>query len=403
MVYENAYANCPGTRWAFQSLHTGVPTIQIDGLGIPAEIEPLASRFKELGYCTGGFAVNGFVSREYGYDTGFDTFYSVGDIVSKTDRWVKDLGKWVNETLDNEFVRDRILFPVYNHLWSSDGDDERQFMPDHSDVDTVDHALRFITQHRDESYLLWVHLMDAHTPYGHRPEHLRELRGDATIDHTIHPGRESRITVGDEPPANVVDTYDAGIRSADEQIGRLLAAIPDDATVVITGDHGEEFGRYNGFHHASLYSSMTQVPILVRDDDIGTGRSEMPVQHLDIPPTLLQAASRSLPEIWTGEPLQLADRDVDTPLFFSLGEDQVAVRTGDWKYLQVDGSGELYHTAHGESDGEPVTNPDRERAMANLVAEYLERSTRRGQGRAALEDDDLDQTVEANLEDLGYL
>lgn len=107
------------------------------------------------------------MSREYGYDTGFDTFYRVADITPKTDRWVRNLGKWANETLVNKFVRERILFSVYNHLWSSDGDDESQFMPDHSDMDTVDHAQRFITQHRDEPYFLWMHLMDTHTRYDH--------------------------------------------------------------------------------------------------------------------------------------------------------------------------------------------------------------------------------------------
>jgi arylsulfatase A-like enzyme len=75
--FENSYSNCPGTRWAFQSLHTGVSTIRFDGLGIPGEYESLAELFQAAGYATGGFAVNGYVSRDYNYDAGFDTYYSV--------------------------------------------------------------------------------------------------------------------------------------------------------------------------------------------------------------------------------------------------------------------------------------------------------------------------------------
>ena len=126
--------------------------------------------------------------------------------------------------------------------------------------------------------------MDAHTPYGYWPEHLKALRGDADIEHTIDPGSEELIEVGEEPPSEVIDAYDAGIRSADEQIGRLLKVIPEETTVVFTGDHGEEFGRFHPFHYASLYGTMTQVPLIVRDDTLEAGRSEMPAQHLDIPP-----------------------------------------------------------------------------------------------------------------------
>lgn len=31
-LYKNAYANSPGTRWAFQLLHTGVSPHRINGL-----------------------------------------------------------------------------------------------------------------------------------------------------------------------------------------------------------------------------------------------------------------------------------------------------------------------------------------------------------------------------------
>lgn len=81
--YTYAYSNCPGTRWAFQSLHTGVSTIRFNELGIPKNYESLSRHFKQAGYATGGFAVNGYVSRDFNYDAGFDTYYSVKEATKK--------------------------------------------------------------------------------------------------------------------------------------------------------------------------------------------------------------------------------------------------------------------------------------------------------------------------------
>lgn len=71
--YRFGYSNCPGTRWAFQSIHTGLYADQIDGLGIPDGYrDQIARRFREAGYSTFGIAHNGFLSRNYGYHEGFD-------------------------------------------------------------------------------------------------------------------------------------------------------------------------------------------------------------------------------------------------------------------------------------------------------------------------------------------
>ncbi|WP_114577211.1 sulfatase [Saliphagus sp. LR7] len=401
-VFEHAYSNCPGTRWAFQSLHTGVSTLQIDGLGIPEEYCPLASYFSDHGYATGGFAVNGFVSRDYRYDTGFDTYYSVQDS-SDQHGLLGRAGQAINDTLNSDLVLEKVLRPVREKLRSSQTGKGNRFQPSHSDRDTVDQALSFVDDHQNEAYFLWVHLMDAHTPYGYWPDHLEALRGDADIEHTIHPGQEELIEQGEEPPQNVIDTYDAGVRSTDEQIGRLLNVIPDNATVVLTGDHGEEFGRFGDFHDASLYGSMTQVPIIIRTPGIEIGRSQTPAQHLDIPPALLHAANIEAPEAWEGEPLQISERTVDEPIYHTLGKDKIAVREGDWKYIESEGSGELYRAPHSEIEEEPADDPDQRDKLRTLANEYRASAGSAGAGASELGEGDLSDEVEGNLEDLGYL
>lgn len=404
-VFEHAYANCPGTRWAFQSLHTGISTLKIDGLGIPEGYQPLAAHLSDRGYTTGGFAVNGFLSRDYRYDTGFDTYYSVQETSSES-RLLGRVGHRINDMFENDIFQDYVLGPVHSKLQSLEADENNRFQPGHTDRDTVDRALSFVDSHRDEPFFLWVHLMDAHTPYGYWPKHLRKLRGDADIQHTIHPGDEGLVEPGTEPPQNVIDAYDAGVRSTDEQIGRLLEVIPDEATVVFTGDHGEEFGRFGEFHKASTYGSMSQVPIIIRSPDLERGPKEHPAQHLDIPATLLHAAGIEIPDSWEGEPLQTTERELDEPIFYTLKEEEneIAVRVGEWKYIERGDTSELYRVPHSEMETEQTEDGEKREWLQNLVESYRANATSAGVGQSELNDgDDLTEEVEENLEDLGYL
>lgn len=406
-VFKHAYANCPGTRWAFQSLHTGVSTHLIDGLGIPPNVTPLAELFSKSGYVTGGFAVNGFTSREYNYHRGFDTYYSVAEETKKKSM-IHRLGKKISNAANSDRIDELILKPIHDFLRSWSGENSNRYQPSHTDEDTIDRVLEFIEQQQNAGtdFFCWIHFMDAHTPYGFWPEHLEAVRGDSDIEHTIHPGEEGKITVGDEPPQDVIDTYNACIRSVDEQVGRVLSVLDDETIVILTGDHGEEFGRYNDFHSASLYSTMTQVPMLVRLPSIPVGFDETPVQHLDIPPTLLTAADIAVPDYFEGAPLQTIDRGPDAPIFFTLSDDRMAVRMGEWKLIETNGRQELYNVPHSGQERESVLEDHED--IAQKLQELLEAHRGKptiGKGASKLSSarNGLSDGIEENLEDLGYL
>jgi len=399
--YEHAYANSPGTRWAFQVLHTGLPTISIQGLGIPEDSQPLAERFKENEYSTGGFAVNGFVSREYNYDRGFDTYYSITDS-SDSYSFPKRLGLEIDRLIGNSYIRKNVFVPLNNFVQQTRSENN-QYRPQHSDADTVDSAIEFINQNQGEEYFLWVHLMDAHTPYGYWPAHLKEIRGDTNTPHSIRPGKEGKVASGRKPAPEVIDSYDAAIRSADEQIGKILESISDEATTIITGDHGEEFGHYSDFHEASLYSSMTQIPLIIRTQNIEPGVTQTPVQHLDIPPTVLYSAGITPPKEWPGAPLQVVDRDQNYPIYFCLSRDEIGVRVGEWKLITADGVAELYNVPPSGQESTPVDNPEQLKRLEELVNTYLAETGTLMGGRSSLEDDELSDEIKDNLEDLGYL
>lgn len=400
--FDVSYANCPGTRWTLQTIHTGLYTDEIDGLGVPDTVPSLAELFRDAGYATAGFANNGYLSRDYGYDTGFDTYLSVSDFADEQGA-VESIVRRVDDVIGTKWHRERLssLYRLFERVAGS------EFQPGVTDQEVVDHAVAWLDEQREagNDHFAWVHLMDAHTPYARWDDHLEALRGDTDVEHVIHPGRSDAITVGEEPPRAVIDAYDAGIRSADEQVGRLLDSAPGNATVLLTGDHGEEFGRFSEFHIATLHSSYTQVPTVVRLPDLETGVvTDGIAEHIDVFPTLLDHRVPGYPDR-RGTPLPDKERDLEAPVLFQHDETYYGVKRDDWKLLTDTATDEteLYYGPHMSTDGEDVIKDEPEVAaeLRTLLENYAVTGTAARTDRKGHEG--LRESVEENLEDLGYI
>ncbi len=112
----------------------------------------------------------------------------------------------------------------------------------------------------------WVHLFGPHEPYE---------------AHDKYPFGKRDI-----------DLYDSEIRAADDTVGRLVRAARkrDPRTVVIlTADHGEEFGDHGGrYHGTSVFDEQVRVPLLIDVPGVTSGkRVKEPVQTIDLLPTVL--------------------------------------------------------------------------------------------------------------------
>jgi arylsulfatase A-like enzyme len=404
--YKHSYANSPGTRWALQTIHTGVHTGQIDGLGVPSEGISLAETFRDAGYATGGFAKNGFLTRDYHYDRGFETFIGESDFEDEHHP-IKRVGKRLYDRVGSATIRERVLQPINDWLLSTQGE-TAGYRPAITDEELCARAIGWIVdqQSAGQPFFAWIHLMDAHTPYARWNDHLAALRGDTDVRHVIDPTNE--VAEGRDPPQAVIEAYDAGVRSADEQIGRVLDALDVETAVAITGDHGEEFGRYGPFHTASLVSSMTQVPLLVRVPGVENGRvADYPAQHLDIAPTLADAAGIAAPSAWRGVSLLTADRESDEPLYFAVSDER-GVRAGEWKLIRR-AADELYRTPHHGDDGAGVGDeyPNKRDDLATLLCEHEEwvAENQAGSGEQNIGNSaaGLSESTRQSLENLGYL
>lgn len=97
-----------------------------------------------------------------------------------------------------------------------------------------------------------------------------------------------------ETIAGLWNSYRNAVHHADSVVGRILSGLEemgllDDTVVMVTGDHGEEFGE-NGFwgHTSNFTREQVCVPFVLRGPGIEPGFERRPTSHLDVPATLLE-------------------------------------------------------------------------------------------------------------------
>jgi arylsulfatase A-like enzyme len=123
-------------------------------------------------------------------------------------------------------------------------------------------------------FLAFINYVDAHRPYA--------------------PPRPYRTKFTQHPKPR--DLYDGELAYVDDQLRRLLTELGrrgalENTYVVITSDHGEQFGEHKLTDHGnSLYGSVLRVPIIIIGPGIGTRRIEHAVSLRDIPETILALA-----------------------------------------------------------------------------------------------------------------
>ncbi|MDP6935704.1 MAG: sulfatase-like hydrolase/transferase, partial [Myxococcota bacterium] len=186
----------------------------------------------------------------------------------------------------------------------------------------TDLAIEALQDRSEEPLFLFLNYMDAHSPW-----HTREGYVDEKIqlDKTVLPrGKRWARTVlpilsgKRDAPTHIRRTwseaYDAELRYLDEQVGRLLDALPkygidEQDLVILVSDHGEYLGEHRLVEHSKdLYSAAVDIPLLVRGPGFSAGRDSSPVQILDVPRWILDATGTPrLPDMVETTDLQVAE------------------------------------------------------------------------------------------------
>jgi arylsulfatase A-like enzyme len=387
VVFENAFATAPWTLPSHASLFTGRWPHQLS-----ADYEsPLDARYPTIaeflaghGYRTGGFAANlGYCSLQSGLGRGFEHYEdyprSIGQIASSS--------TLVRKVADNFTLR-RIV-KNDQHLNRVDA------------ASLNGRVLRWLGSRRDSApFFIFVNYFDAHEPYL-PPEPFDRQFNAATREGRYSPihhwlwntSVEHRPLTADEIREEV-DAYDGTLAYLDQQVGELLDALAqldllDDTVVMITSDHGEEFGEHGVFDHGyTLYRQALQVPLLmVAPGRIPSGRRvTTPVTLRDVAATIVEITGlgavgafpgTSLTGLWnpdiasSGQPPLLSEvsRVSGQPAWFPASKgDMKAVFQGGFHYiLNGDGVEELYNLAEDPNEQADLAKvpQHRDRLLAN--------------------------------------
>jgi arylsulfatase A-like enzyme len=296
----------------------------------PAGFLFLAEVLRDAGFTTAGFTANPYLTRDNGFDQGHATFASLpgpGEAINAAA--IQWLGAWGKE--------------------------------------------------RSKPFYLYLHYMDVHQPYL-PPERFRErfvsARGGVMLD-----GSRPIALADPRDLAYSNSVYVATVAHVDDLIGEILReldalGVRDSTIIVVTADHGEEFGEHGGIGHGrTLYGELVRVPLVIAyPPKLEPGRRIAHLsQHIDVAPTILRLARIEKPSAFQGNSvLEPVDR-----IFLEIGPWRGVV-TNDGKEVWNRSSGEQKVFALGdELDRTPLDDPALAASLRVQLEPYLALEARR--------------------------
>jgi len=401
-LYERAHSVTSWTLSSHASLFTGLyPTAhqtRAPTARLGDDYRTLAERLREVGYQTGAVVSGPYLRRNHNLTQGFD---------------------WVDESSANP-LQPRAHADVTNPGMEAG-------------------LIRFVERVRDgeRPFFLFAYFWDPHfdylppAPYDAMfvPEDSEpiDLR-DFDVNDAIHSG------IPDEQLAFILAQYAGEIRATDELLGRFFGLLKqrglwDEALVIVTADHGEEFfdhGRKG--HKKNLHVETVQVPLFIKYP-VGSGsragtRDARLVSLVDVVPTVLALAGAEPAVPVHGRSL-LEPAEPDRPIFFELLsswyvqrgsettaalEDWAGVRVGDQKLLVrrdgAEGSQAVYYdlaSDPGERQDLAGSRPAQRVELEARLAEQQRRSEADARAFEAGGTAELEVEAREQLCALGYL
>jgi arylsulfatase A-like enzyme len=400
VVFEQALSTSSWTLPAHASLFTGRWHHEISAdyeVPLDDRFPTLAERLQSRGYLTAGFVAN---LRYCGYETGLDRGFIHYEDYKPT------LGQFaLSATILESIVTNFRL----RSLLRNDQHPNRKVADDLNDA-----VIEWLRRPRDRPYFLFLNYFDTHEPYL-PPEPFdrhfgpgRERGRYSPLHRWLYDPAAGHSNMGEREIKEEIDAYDGALAYLDDRIGRLMAELrrldPDRETlIVITSDHGEEFGEHGVFEHGySLYRPGVRVPLLISfGDRIPHGlRIGAPVSIRDVPATIMDLlgldgvrdlGGQSLRRHWSSdgeEPLGAVTLDdSSSPIFSQVNgvtgqPDWFPVSKGDMKsvvyrgmrYIRNgDGTEELYEYREDANETRDLAGEPRYQSVLDVARTLLPR------------------------------
>jgi arylsulfatase A-like enzyme len=302
-----------GTSWtlpAHVQMFTGTPPalhgVQSDDVLMDPRMPTLPELLAKEGYFTAGIFTNRYLSGFYGFDRGFDVYDSPFDAAESGDevdaaalQGREALANAPREAVENDITSPRVVALARRALERADPADPvfvfAHFFDPHSDfIPPPPWDTKFDPDYEGD--------IDGNNYYWNK----------RITDETKNPMRQ----ISDRDLDHIRALYRGEIGWTDESVGELLKLFEeygrlDDAVIMITSDHGEEFFEHlRHGHRKSLHDEVLRVPLLIvppRSMRSGVSRTiDQQASLSDILPTALDFARVAIPRTATGRSLRLA-------------------------------------------------------------------------------------------------
>jgi arylsulfatase len=385
VLYERAYTHSSWTRPSVTSILTGqLPDVHgVEGRShdAPQSLRFLGETLADAGYATGAIVTNPNVASFFGFDQGW-----------------------------NEYVE------LFVHSGRRKvGTKESRARSD----EVTKRAIEWIDR-TEEPFFLFILTTDPHTPY-EPPEGFDHFRAGED------PRPRSPAYQPDERLEQLESRYLGEVAFNDYSLGQLLdhlraLGLYDRTLVVLSSDHGEEFGEHGyRWHGRTLFEEQLHVPLIIRrpHESQPGRRVSTPVRLVDTVPTVLQAAGLPVPEDLPGVVLP-PEGDAQARVVYARlqldGFSSEALVRFPWKLIQSNASpdhdtrelGGLFNLVRDPFEAEDLRE-ERPEIVAELQSLLEERRARerlrsgsRGSENAA-DQPELPAGLRSALEVLGYL
>jgi arylsulfatase A-like enzyme len=411
--FAHARSSAPYTFPSITSILTGLaPTVHLalhPTEALPRGVPTLAARMRDAGYLTAAFVRNPCLRPACNIGRGFEEYHFQIEPHPPT--------------AIGELVLRRVLPEVYEPQVGADVQTAR--------------VSRWLAEHRDRDFFLWVHYFDPHMGYSPPREFQPEGEPPPRVGRSFVDAstvRQGYFVPDLAERAQIAGLYGGEVRFLDHHIAGLFDELKrqglyENSLIVLTADHGEEFWEHHGFEHGhTMYDEVLSVPLLVKLPGLQPrGRVEVPVSNQSVTPTILTLAQvpfepgeLSAPSLFASVPAgdggggaARAKLDVQPrPLVSSAilyFENRSAVVFDGFKLIQFHLSDrvELYDLAAdpGEKHSLADARPDLVERGRKLLAEHLAAAQALRERHKILppEQGELDEATERDLRALGYV
>lgn len=419
--YSNAWSTSHWTVPVHGSLFTGKYPSEIGvyagSQDLDCNEEVLAERFTAEGYTTRAYSCNVNISPFYDFDRGFDQFEMLGN--KKLIHWHDpDIFDW-SEFIQNhppEYGRKRYLRAIKECVFSDYSTvssllqginlkfDINKNIGKSSDMGSNSVLKKISRIDFGDREFLFLNLMEAHAPY-RIPEEYRDIDDYEQPENPLN--TTENIHVGP-----VKTKYDNAVKYLSDKYREIFNELKKNFEYIITiSDHGELLGEHGFYEHAhGLYPELVNVPISIYGPQIDNGKNTQMVSLVDVYQTIfaianVEAGSKGqniLSEFESSESITeyhgypYPDRNIKNMKDFGMGEQKIDKYMKTLRGICLPDNYYGYQTVDGFVGKEdcPIGNPE------DRLTKFVDRLDKI---QITEQTQEISQSVEESLEDLGYI